>query len=83
MILATVRELIESRKWSPLSGIKALTHLVNKKGEWMMPVSEETVTRAPDRLYDETHDRAFLRIRRIRKGSKPKNVDPERSIINK
>jgi hypothetical protein len=33
MILATVRELIEGRKWLPVSGIKALTHLVNRNGE--------------------------------------------------
>jgi hypothetical protein len=78
MILATVRELIESRKWSPLSGIKALTYLVNREGEWQVPVSEETVTRVLDRLYEETQDRAFQRIRKIRKGSKRKKVDPER-----
>jgi len=80
MILATVRELIESRKWSPLSSIKALTHLVNRNGESYEPVSQETVTRALDRLYEETHDRAFQRIRKIRKDSKPEKVDPERSI---
>ena len=78
MILATVRELIESRKWSSLSGIKALTYLVNREGEWQVPVSEETVTRVLDRLYEETQDRAFQRIRKIRKGSKRKKVDPER-----
>jgi hypothetical protein len=80
MILATVRELIESRKWSPLSGIKALTHLVNRNGEWQQPVSEDTVTRVLDGLYEETHDRAFQRIRKTRKGSRPKKVDPARSI---
>jgi hypothetical protein len=80
IILATVREVIESRNWSPLSSMKALTHLVNQKGGWQAPVSEETVTRVLDRLYEETQDRAFQRIRRKRKGSKPKKVDPERSI---
>jgi hypothetical protein len=72
MILPIVREVIESRKWSPLSSIKALTTLVNRKGEWQVSVSEETVTRVLDRLYDETRDRAFQRIRKIRKGSTPK-----------
>jgi hypothetical protein len=72
MILAIVRELIQNHEWSTLSGIKALTHLINQKGEWQQPVSEDTVTRVLDRLYEETHNRAFQRIRRIRKGSKPK-----------
>jgi hypothetical protein len=80
MILPTVRELIESRKWSPLNGIKALTHLLNRKEEWQPPVSEETVTRVLDRLYEETGDRAFQRIRKIRKGSELKKVEPDRSI---
>jgi hypothetical protein len=79
MILATLQGLIESGKGSPLNGIKALTHLVNRKGKWQPPVSEETVTRALDWLYQETRDRRFQRIRKIRKGGKPKMVDPARS----
>ena len=76
MIVASVRELIESGKWSPLKGIKALTQLVNRTGKWPVPVSEETVTRVLDRLYQESHDRAFQRIRRTRMASKPKQAAP-------
>jgi hypothetical protein len=66
MVISTIREIVEAGKFSPLKGLKALTHLVNRKGKWEPPISDETVSRVLDRLYQETRDRRFQRIRRKR-----------------
>lgn len=63
-IKATIREVIERKRWSPTQSLKALTQEVNRLGEWMDQVSEDTVQRALDNLYLETKDRQFERIHR-------------------
>ena len=42
--------------------VKMLTHLVNRDLTPNKPISEDTVTRALDQLYQETGDRTFQRI---------------------
>jgi hypothetical protein len=67
MIISTVLELVERGKFLPLNGLKALTQLVNRSGKFEPPISEDTVARVLDRLYQETKDRRFQRVCRIRK----------------
>jgi hypothetical protein len=37
-----IRELVESEKWNPLMGLKALARAVNRRGNWVKTVSEDT-----------------------------------------
>ena len=60
-VCAAIREIVGKRKWSPLSGVKALTKEANRVGKWEKPVSEDTVARALDWLYESTQDRRFER----------------------
>jgi hypothetical protein len=60
-VSAMIREIIGTRKWSPLLGLKALTKETNRKGKWSKPASEDTVARALDWLYENTQDRRFER----------------------
>jgi len=60
-VRAAIGEIVEKRKWTPLSGLKALTKETNRKGKWQKPVSEDTVARALDWLYGNTQDRRFER----------------------
>jgi hypothetical protein len=73
MISSTIREIIESGKFSLLQGIKALTQVVNRRGKWYPPVSDDTVARALDELHRETKDRRFQRVRKQR-NRKPKKT---------
>jgi len=63
-IKATIREVIERKKWLPTQSIKALTQEVNRLGKRMDPVSDETVRRAVESIYVETNDRRLERIPR-------------------
>ena len=63
-IKATIREVIERKKWLPTQSIKALTQEVNRLGKRMDPVSDETVRRAVEAIYVETNDRRLERIPR-------------------
>jgi hypothetical protein len=76
LVSPIIRELIESRKWSPLSSMKALTLLVQRSGAWDPPVSEETVGRAVDLLHQETDDRRFERVRKQRGHNKKADAGP-------
>jgi hypothetical protein len=59
-----IREMIEQRKWDSTQSMKALTQQVIRKSK--KTVSEDTVARALDQLYEETNDRQFQRRRRSR-----------------
>ncbi len=52
-VRSVIREIIESRKWNPLMGVKALVRLANRVGNWPKPMSEDTVARALDQLYEK------------------------------
>jgi hypothetical protein len=60
-VRAKIREIVEKGNWTPLAGLKALTSEVNRRGKWQKPVSEDTVARALDCLYENTQDRRFER----------------------
>jgi hypothetical protein len=66
-VCIAIRQVIGRDKWSPPLGLKALTREVNRVGKWPKPVSEDTATRALDRLYEDTQDRRFKRVRRNRR----------------
>jgi hypothetical protein len=59
-----IRKVITDKKWDATKSIKALALAVNRQGKWARPVSEDTVGRALDRLYQETKDRQFQRLPR-------------------
>src|SRR5262249_38901333 len=67
---AEVRKAVEAKKCHGSQSRKALTGLVNRAGSWPKPVSEDTVCRALDQLYDRTKDRRYERRRRTRSMSK-------------
>jgi hypothetical protein len=61
-----VRQVIEARKWTPTESIKALARTVNRQGNWVLPASEDTVSRSLDKLFATTGDRSFQRPTRRR-----------------
>jgi hypothetical protein len=61
-----IKDVVERRKWNSTMAMKALTREVNRAGKWPQPVSQDTVTRALDLLYEQTYDRRFARVRRAR-----------------
>ena len=62
-----IREVIDSRKWSPIQSLKLLTVQVNRPSK-TPDVSEDTVARALSELHGETDDRRYARLRRRWKG---------------
>jgi hypothetical protein len=67
IVQPTISDLVAQRKWASTMGMKALTREVNRAGKWSQPVSQDTVTRALDLLYEQTHDRGFERVRNTRR----------------
>jgi len=65
-----ILQVVDRKTWSSTQSIKGLTRQVNRLGEWMDPVSDETVRRALESLYEETKDRRFERL--PRRGGHPK-----------
>jgi hypothetical protein len=61
-----INEVLASGKWSPEKSLKALTQRVNRRRSTDRAISEDTVTRALDHLYEETGDRRFQRLARKR-----------------
>jgi len=59
-------KLVAGGKWNPLMGLKALTSAVNRRGDLPKLVSEDTVGRTLDRIYERTLDRRYARARRNR-----------------
>src|SRR5260370_24945142 len=62
-----ISDLVARRKWHPTMVMKALTREGNRAGKWPQRVSQDTVTRALDLLYEQTHARQFERVRRTRR----------------
>jgi hypothetical protein len=62
-----IRELVEGGKWNPLMGLKALARAANRRGHWAKSMSEDTVGRALDQVYEKTQDRRYARARRNRR----------------
>jgi hypothetical protein len=61
-VMPAIRELVVDHKWNATMSVKTLTHLVNRDLKPNKPISEDTVTRALDQLYQETGDRNFQRV---------------------
>ncbi len=61
-VMPVIRKLVADNKWNAIMSVKTLTHLVNRDLQPNKPISEDTVTRAIDQLYQETGNRAFQRI---------------------
>lgn len=66
-VTAAIRNVVEKGKWNPLKSMKTLTSEVNRITNFPRAVSDETVSRALDKYFDETGDRRFERVRRSRK----------------
>jgi hypothetical protein len=67
VVKPVIRDVIERGKWNSTKALKALSRDVNRAGKWPQPMSEDTVTRALDLLYEQTSDRRFKRVRRNRR----------------
>lgn len=61
-----IRDVVDRRKWNATMTMKALTREVNRAGKWQQLVSQDTITRALDGLYEQTGDRRFERVRQPR-----------------
>jgi hypothetical protein len=66
---SVVRDLVLKRKWISPQSLKTLTLLVNRHGEWINNVSQDTVERVLAKIYAETGDRRFERVRRTRRAA--------------
>ena len=65
-VTGIVREIVEKGRWVPTQSLKGLTTEVNRRSRRSEPISDDTVARALDRLHDQTADRRFERVRRVR-----------------
>jgi len=63
-IESIIQKAIDGRKWTPTRSVKTLTAIVNR--QLFSPVSPDTVTRALDKLYSQTGDRRFERLRQAK-----------------
>jgi hypothetical protein len=61
-----IREMIERGEWNTAQSYKALASKLGRRLAPRVPVSERTVRRVLDELYQETKDRRFRRIKRER-----------------
>jgi hypothetical protein len=64
LVMPVIRKLLDEKVWNATMSLKTLAHQVNRYVDTDKPISEETVTRALDQLYEETGDRQFQRIHR-------------------
>jgi hypothetical protein len=64
LAMPVIRKLVDEKEWNATMSLKMLSKQVNRHVDTDKPISEETVTRALDQLYEETGDRQFQRIHR-------------------
>jgi hypothetical protein len=69
IVQPVISDVVARRKWNPTMAMKALTREVNRAGKWPQLVSQDTVTRALDLLYEQTDDRRFERVRHTRRAA--------------
>ena len=62
--MPVIRKLLDEKEWNATMSLKMLAQKVNRYVGKDKPISEETVNRALDQLYEETGDRQFQRIHR-------------------
>ena len=75
IVQPVISDLVAKRKWNPTMGMKTLTRDVNRAGRWSQHVSQDTVTRALDRLHEQTKDRLFERVRLARRARRQRHDD--------
>lgn len=68
-VCATVHQAIDDKRWDTTMSLKTLVLLVQRSLKWDKGLSETTIARALDRLYEKSRDRRFCRVRR-----KPNNA---------
>jgi hypothetical protein len=66
-VQSVVSDVINRRKWDATRSMKTLTREVNRGGRWQASVSQDTVTRALDGLFEQSGDRRFERVRKPRR----------------
>jgi hypothetical protein len=64
LAMPVIRKLLDEKEWNATMSLKMLAQQVNRYVDTDKPISEETVTRALDQLYEETGERQFQRIHR-------------------
>jgi hypothetical protein len=64
LVMPVIQKLVDDEKWNTAMSLKALAQQVNRCIGLDRPYSEETVARAPDQLYEGTHDLRFQRFHR-------------------
>ena len=69
---ALIQIIVADGKWKPTQSIKQLTQLVDRESKWARPVSEDTIARALDQLFEETGDRLYQRLKRDRQAARRK-----------
>lgn len=62
LALPVICKLIGEKEWNATMSLKMLAQKVNRRVDADKPISEATVTRALDKLYEETGHRQFQRI---------------------
>jgi hypothetical protein len=62
LAMPVISKLLTEKEWNVTMSLKTLAQQVNRYVDTDKPVSEETVTRALDQLYEKTRDRQFQRI---------------------
>jgi hypothetical protein len=60
--IPAIQKLVDDKKWNTTMSLKMLMQRVNRELEPNKLISEETVTRALDQLYEETGDQRFQRV---------------------
>ena len=64
LAMPVIRKLLDEKEWNATMSLKMLAQKVNRYVDKDKPISEQTVNRALDQLYEETGDRQFQRIHR-------------------
>jgi hypothetical protein len=64
LVMPVVRKLVDDNEWDTTMSLKKLAQQINRRINSDRLVSEDTVTRALDQLFEDTGDRRFQRIRR-------------------
>jgi len=78
-LCSCIRQMIEDGRWDTSISLKTLVQLVQRSLKWDKGLSEATIARALDWLYDNGQDRKFCRMRRKPNNSKRSSPAPERT----
>jgi hypothetical protein len=70
LLRTSICQIIEAGRWNSTMPLKALAQLARRSSKCEKGLSEATVTRTLDWIFEETKDRRFERVRR-----KPRNAN--------